>query len=149
VVDLFGQPADVDAITQIAHAENIKVLVDGAQSFRATAKGRGIGMIGDATTTSFFSSKTLAVLWSGVAANYSELLSDICKVPMLLSGHSSSWAQYTLKLDSRDSLESKLKDVSISSVVYYPIPLSKQVGYGHYPAVSGCVGTSELLAKKC
>ena len=31
-VDLFGQPADVDRITEIAHDENIKVLIDGAQS---------------------------------------------------------------------------------------------------------------------
>ena len=53
-VDLFGQPADVDAITEIAHAESIKVLVDGAQSFGATSKGRRVGSMGDATTTSFF-----------------------------------------------------------------------------------------------
>ena len=42
-VDLFGQPADIDAITEIAHAESIKVLVDGAQSFGATSKGREFG----------------------------------------------------------------------------------------------------------
>ena len=38
-VDLFGQPADVDSISEIAHAENIKVLVDGAQSFWCNVKG--------------------------------------------------------------------------------------------------------------
>ena len=45
-VDLFGQPADVDAITDIAHAEGIKVLVDGAQSFGATSKRRTVGSMG-------------------------------------------------------------------------------------------------------
>ena len=53
-VDLFGQPADVDTVTKIAHSERIKVLVDAAQSFGATSKGRTVGTMGDAVTTSFF-----------------------------------------------------------------------------------------------
>ena len=52
-VDLFGQPADVDAIEDVARAENVKVLIDGAQSFGASSKGRKVGCMGDATTTSF------------------------------------------------------------------------------------------------
>ena len=61
-VDLFGQPADVDTITQIAHTENIKVLVDGAQSFGAISNGRSVGTMGDATTTSFFQLNRLGVM---------------------------------------------------------------------------------------
>ena len=67
VVDLFGQPADVDAITKIAHAEGIKVLVDGAQSFGATSRGRRVGSMGDATTTSFFPAKPLGCYGDGGA----------------------------------------------------------------------------------
>ena len=66
-VDLFGQPADVDAITEIAHAEKIKVLIDGAQSFGGTSKGRGVGSMGDATTTSFFPAKPLGCYGDGGA----------------------------------------------------------------------------------
>ena len=66
-VDLFGQPADVDAITEIAHAEKIKVLVDGAQSFGATSKSRRVGTMGDATTTSFFPAKPLGCYGDGGA----------------------------------------------------------------------------------
>jgi dTDP-4-amino-4,6-dideoxygalactose transaminase len=66
-VDLFGQPADVDAITDIAHAESIKVLVDGAQSFGATSNGRRVGSMGDATTTSFFPAKPLGCYGDGGA----------------------------------------------------------------------------------
>jgi dTDP-4-amino-4,6-dideoxygalactose transaminase len=66
-VDLFGQPADVDAITAIAHAEKIKVLVDGAQSFGASSKGRRVGSMGDATTTSFFPAKPLGCYGDGGA----------------------------------------------------------------------------------
>ena len=67
VVDLFGQPADVDAITEIAHPENIKVLVDGAQSFGGSSKGRKVGSMGDATTTSFFPAKPLGCYGDGGA----------------------------------------------------------------------------------
>ena len=35
------------------------MLVDGAQSFGATLKGRRVGSMGDATTTSFFPAKPL------------------------------------------------------------------------------------------
>ena len=35
------------------HTANIKVLVDGAQSFGASSHGRRVGTMGDATTTSF------------------------------------------------------------------------------------------------
>lgn len=66
-VDLFGQPANIDAITEIAHAENIKVLVDGAQSFGATSRGRRVGSMGDATTTSFFPAKPLGCYGDGGA----------------------------------------------------------------------------------
>ena len=66
-VDLFGQPADIDAITKIAHAANIKVLVDGAQSFGAFSHGRKVGTMGDATTTSFFPAKPLGCYGDGGA----------------------------------------------------------------------------------
>ena len=66
-VDLFGQPADVDSITRIARAEEVKVLVDGAQSFGAMSHGRRVGTMGDATTTSFFPAKPLGCYGDGGA----------------------------------------------------------------------------------
>ncbi len=66
-VDLFGQPADIDSIFEIANTEGIKVLVDGAQSFGATFKGRRVGAMGDATTTSFFPAKPLGCYGDGGA----------------------------------------------------------------------------------
>ena len=82
VVDLFGQPADVDSITNIAHSENIKVLVDAAQSFGASSKGRCVGTMGDATTTSFFPAKPLGCYGDGGAVltdndNDAELIKSI------------------------------------------------------------------------
>ena len=66
-VDLFGYPSNVDSITQIAHENKIKVLVDGAQSFGGTLDGRTVGSMGDATTTSFFPAKPLGCYGDGGA----------------------------------------------------------------------------------
>ncbi|HTI80181.1 MAG TPA: DegT/DnrJ/EryC1/StrS aminotransferase family protein [Acetobacteraceae bacterium] len=66
-VDLFGQAADYDALLPICDAEGIWVLCDAAQSFGATYKGRGIGTIGLATTTSFFPAKPLGCYGDGGA----------------------------------------------------------------------------------
>jgi dTDP-4-amino-4,6-dideoxygalactose transaminase len=66
-VDLFGQPADHDAIAAIAEAEGMFVLDDAAQGFGATYKGRRLGSIGLAAATSFFPAKPLGCFGDGGA----------------------------------------------------------------------------------
>ena len=66
-VDLFGQPADHDAVAAIAEAEGMFVLDDAAQGFGATYKGRRLGNIGLATATSFFPAKPLGCFGDGGA----------------------------------------------------------------------------------
>ncbi|EHQ56701.1 putative PLP-dependent enzyme possibly involved in cell wall biogenesis [gamma proteobacterium HIMB55] len=66
-VDLFGQPANIDSITEIAKKEGLRVLVDGAQSFGGSNDGRKVGSMGDATTTSFFPAKPLGCYGDGGA----------------------------------------------------------------------------------
>ena len=66
-VDLFGQPADYDAIEPFCEREGLWILSDAAQSFGATYKGRKIGTIGEATSTSFFPAKPLGCYGDGGA----------------------------------------------------------------------------------
>ncbi|MDQ4144313.1 MAG: DegT/DnrJ/EryC1/StrS family aminotransferase [Actinomycetota bacterium] len=66
-VDLFGQPADYDAIRPIAEAHGLPVLADAAQSFGASLHGRFVGTLGDATATSFFPSKPFGCYGDGGA----------------------------------------------------------------------------------
>lgn len=66
-VDLFGQPADYDAIQTIADEYNLWVMADGAQSFGASYKGKKVGNIGDVATTSFFPAKPLGCYGDGGA----------------------------------------------------------------------------------
>ena len=66
-VDLFGLPADHDAIAAIAGEEGLFVLDDAAQAFGATYKGRPLGTFGRATATSFFPAKPLGCYGDGGA----------------------------------------------------------------------------------
>ncbi len=66
-VDLFGQPADHDAIRAIADKHGLFILDDAAQSFGASYKGRKLGSIADITATSFYPSKPLGCYGDGGA----------------------------------------------------------------------------------
>src|SRR3984957_8132451 len=55
-VDLFGQPADYAAIRSLARKHGLKIVADAAQSFGAGSRGRRVGALADATTTSFYPS---------------------------------------------------------------------------------------------
>jgi dTDP-4-amino-4,6-dideoxygalactose transaminase len=66
-VDLFGLPADHDAIAAIAEAEGLFVLDDAAQGLGASYNGRKLGSIAPATATSFFPAKPLGCYGDGGA----------------------------------------------------------------------------------
>jgi dTDP-4-amino-4,6-dideoxygalactose transaminase len=66
-VDLFGLPADHDAIAAIAAAHGLLVLDDAAQAFGATYRGRKLGALATATATSFFPAKPLGCYGDGGA----------------------------------------------------------------------------------
>jgi len=66
-VSLYGQPADMDAIQTIANNHNLKVIIDGAQSFGSTYKGKVDSILGDISTTSFFPAKPLGCYGDGGA----------------------------------------------------------------------------------
>lgn len=74
-----------------------------------------------------------------VAAKYTELLRDVpgIKTPVIPEGFYSSWAQYTLRLESkeqRDALQARLKENGIPSMVYYPTPMHLQTAFKDLPS---------------
>ena len=66
-VSLYGQPADMDVIQAIANKYNLKVIIDGAQSFGSTFNGKTDSNLGDISTTSFFPAKPLGCFGDGGA----------------------------------------------------------------------------------
>jgi dTDP-4-amino-4,6-dideoxygalactose transaminase len=216
-VHLYGNPAAMTQIMDIAKKHNLKVVEDCAQSFgarysgacsgcngscntstRSALSGKMTGTMGDMGAYSFFPSKNLGAYGDGglittdndalaetarmlrvhgakkkyhnevlgynsrldtlqaailrvklphitkwnegrrrVAATYNELLKDVPGVitPHLADGH--VFHQYTIRLTNanRDSVQERLEQRGVSTMVYYPIPQDKLPIYaGQHPA---------------
>ena len=61
-VHLYGQPADMEPVNQIAARYGIKVIEDAAQAHGARYKGMPVGSLGDAAAFSFYPGKNLGAV---------------------------------------------------------------------------------------
>jgi dTDP-4-amino-4,6-dideoxygalactose transaminase len=211
-VDLFGLPAEHDALAAIAAAENMFILDDVAQAFGATYKNRPLGTFGLASATSFFPAKPLGCYGDGgavftdddelasllvslrvhghgahqydnvrigitgrldtiqaavlleklkifpdeiaarnkVAERYSNALGNVATVPRIPDGHTSIWAQYTIRVEParRADLAAALKAEGIPTAIYYPKPLHRQEAYERFPYAEGGMPVSDRLAQE-
>ena len=66
-VHLYGQPADMDPIMEIARRRGLVVIEDAAQAHGAKYKGRPVGSIGDIGCFSFYPTKNLGAYGEGGA----------------------------------------------------------------------------------
>lgn len=64
-VHLYGQPADMDPILEIAKRYDLKVIEDAAQAHGAEYKGRKVGTLGDVACSSFYPGKNLGAYGDG------------------------------------------------------------------------------------
>lgn len=78
-VHLYGQPAPMKEIREIADRYGLKVIEDSAQAHGATYRGRRTGGIGDAAGFSFYPGKNLGALGDGgaVVTNDKELADKV------------------------------------------------------------------------
>lgn len=208
-VDLFGQSADYVTLSEIAKAEDLKLLADSAQGFGTTLNGKHPIHWTDATTTSFFPAKPLGCYGDGgailtnddkmasvlaslrvhgkgvdkydnirvgvnsrldtiqaaillpklaifadeikkrniVAKRYIEGLSGhALRVPFVLEGVVSTWAQFTIEVQDQANFAAKLKEKGIPTARYYPKPVHQQTAYSRYPVPrNGLVNTEDCL----
>lgn len=79
-VHLYGRPAAMNRIMEIASRHNLKVIEDCAQSFGAECQGKQTGAIGDAGAFSFFPSKNLGAFGDGgLVTFHDEGLADMAR----------------------------------------------------------------------
>lgn len=81
-VHIFGHPADMGKILQIAKKHNLRIIEDCAQSFGADMEGRKTGSFGDAGCFSFYPSKNLGAFGDGgmILLNDLAIAADIRKL---------------------------------------------------------------------
>jgi perosamine synthetase len=82
VPHLFGNPADIEAIVEIARRKRIRVIDDAAQALGATIGGRPAGSFGDAGILSFGSEKVCFGLGGGVVVSRTEILNGNLKIDL-------------------------------------------------------------------
>jgi UDP-2-acetamido-2-deoxy-ribo-hexuluronate aminotransferase len=113
-VSLYGQPAEMDAITAIANKHHLKVIVDGAQSFGSTFNGVTDSNLGDISTTSFFPAKPLGCFGDGGAifTNNDELAEKIKS--LRVHGQSKRYHHQYIGMGGRmDTLQCAIVDVKL------------------------------------
>jgi UDP-2-acetamido-2-deoxy-ribo-hexuluronate aminotransferase len=62
-----------------------------------------------------------------VADRYTEGLAPLgIATPTVLSGNTSAWAQYTIRVGNREKVQLTLREHGIPTAIHYPLPLSRQ-----------------------
>jgi UDP-2-acetamido-2-deoxy-ribo-hexuluronate aminotransferase len=113
-VSLYGQPANMDAIQSIATKHQLKVIVDGAQSFGSTYKGKTDSNLGDISTTSFFPAKPLGCFGDGGALfTNDDALAEKIK-SLRVHGQSKRYHHQYIGMGGRmDSIQCAIVDVKL------------------------------------
>jgi len=99
-VHLYGRPAEMDEILDIAGRHELKMIEDAAQAHGAIYKGRRTGSIGDAAAFSFYPGKNLGAFGDGgaVTTNDADLALKIEKL-----GNYGSKEKYIHELQGNNS----------------------------------------------
>lgn len=82
---------------------------------------------------------------------YDEYLGNVVKTPVVPEGFYSSWAQYTLILDSKEQrthLQKELKEQGIPTMVYYPKPMHLQGAFADLGYEKGDFPVAESLCER-
>ena len=114
VVHLYGQPADMDPIMELAETHGLYVIEDAAQAIGARYKDRQVGSIGHAACLSFYPTKNLGAYGDGgmVVTNDAALAE---KVDILRrQGSKKKYRAEVLGFNSRlDSLQAAILGVKL------------------------------------
>lgn len=135
-VHIFGQPADMDPILEIAQRHNLAVIEDNAQGIGSQYKGRHTGYLGDVGTLSFFPSKNLGCYGDGGAVlTQDEALYQRMK---MVANHGSQRKYYNeiIGVNSRlDTMQAAILQVKLRHLDAYIA--ARQAAADRYDALLG------------
>ncbi len=114
VVHLYGQPAEMDRVMEIAGEHNLRVIEDACQAHGARYRGRRVGAIGAAASFSFYPTKNLGAYGDGgcITTGSKELAE---KMRSLANHGRSTWTRHDLEgINSRlDALQAAVLRVKL------------------------------------
>jgi dTDP-4-amino-4,6-dideoxygalactose transaminase len=118
-VDLFGLPADYDAITAIVDAEGLKMIGDSAQGFGGVYRGKTTGSFGDLATTSFFPAKPLGCYGDGGAMFTDD--DDLAELLISLRFHGKGDYKYNnVRIGMNSRLDTIQAAILLEKIAIYP-----------------------------
>ena len=113
-VHLYGQPADMNPIMEIARKHNLPVIEDTAQAMGSEYKGKKVGGIGTLGAVSFFPSKNLGAFGDAgmIVTNDDELAEKMRMI--IIHGSRVRYQHELLGVNSRlDSLQAAVLNVKL------------------------------------
>jgi len=119
-VHLFGQPAPMESITEVARAHDLPVVEDAAQSQGARRFGRSCGTLGDIAATSFYPGKNLGA--AGDAGAVTTDNEEIAQMVRLLGAHGSrqKYVHEAIGMNSRlDTVQAVVLHAKLSRLEHW------------------------------
>ncbi len=78
-VDIFGHPAEWDALLDAAEIYGLHVIDDACEALGAEYKGRKLGTLGDVATFAFYPNKQLTVGEGGMIVTDNDEIASLCR----------------------------------------------------------------------
>lgn len=146
-VDLFGQPAEYEALLPLAEAHGLRVLADTAQGFGAEYHGKRAGSIGDAAATSFFPAKPLGCYGDGGAIFTDD--DDMAAVMRSLRVHGQGSDKYdNVRIGMNGRLDTIQAAILLEKLAIFEdeIAARQTVADGYSAALEGVVDVPAVIA---
>ena len=75
------------------------------------------------------------------------LTGHVKRVPSVIAGGKSVWAQYVIEHENRDGLQAHLSAQGIPTAVYYPVPIHEQDFCAQFKPADGTLPVTEAASK--
>ncbi len=83
-----------------------------------------------------------------IADQYAKLLAQLgVKTPKVIDGGVSTWAQYVIEVENRDTFLDKMRAQGIPVASYYPRPVHLQTAYKAFPHGYGLPTTEDIMTR--